>query len=314
MGWRCQQRILTSWQRDPPTTSTQKLGGVMPDSAPQLYGSASSIARLLTAENTVRGQYGAEGSEIYHNLTRHDTAEAAAMLQAAEGCPGPVLELACGSGRLTFPFLQKGYDMLGLDSSPSMLKLLAGRLEEEKERGNDYTDRITTIEGDMANFSLGRRFGIIALGANAVAYLDEAQRSSLFRSAHDHLHDDGIFLMTVIEFPGVTEESASFETIILAPSPPDAATPALLTIMDYVDPRAKIRSTNILRQKVDKGIVVDSAIFAAPSNLILSAGLDRQIESSGLRLTGRIEIANAFRIQAFFAVRPRIMLLTMTRA
>ena len=253
----------------------------MSDGAPQLFGSASNIAKLLNAKDTVRNQYGPEGSQIYHNLTQHDTAEATAMLQAAEGHSGPLLELACGTGRLTFPFLQKGFNVLGLDSSPSMLGLLAERLAEEKARGNDYEDSITTIEGNMASFALDKHFDIIALGANAIAYLDEIQRSSLFKCVYDHLADDGLFLLTVIEFPGVTEETTPFETIILIPSAPDAASPTILTIMDYVNPSIKVRSTNILRQKVDKGVIADSAIFAAPSNLILSSGLDYQIESAG---------------------------------
>jgi 2-polyprenyl-3-methyl-5-hydroxy-6-metoxy-1,4-benzoquinol methylase len=35
---------------------------------------------------------------------------------------GPVLELACGTGRLTIPIAQSGVAIVGLDSSASMLK------------------------------------------------------------------------------------------------------------------------------------------------------------------------------------------------
>ncbi len=37
---------------------------------------------------------------------------------------GPILELACGSGRLTVPLAEEGVDIEGLDISPTMLALL----------------------------------------------------------------------------------------------------------------------------------------------------------------------------------------------
>ncbi len=35
---------------------------------------------------------------------------------------GPVLELACGTGRLTIPIAADGHEVVGLDASPAMLR------------------------------------------------------------------------------------------------------------------------------------------------------------------------------------------------
>ena len=42
---------------------------------------------------------------------------------------GPVLELACGSGRLLAPLAQAGLDVTGVDSSPAMLSVRGQRLD-----------------------------------------------------------------------------------------------------------------------------------------------------------------------------------------
>src|SRR5580692_11809206 len=44
---------------------------------------------------------------------------------AAHG--GPVLELACGTGRLTVPLAAAGVDITGIDRSPSMLEAARDR-------------------------------------------------------------------------------------------------------------------------------------------------------------------------------------------
>ena len=41
---------------------------------------------------------------------------------AATRCSGPVLELACGTGRMLVPMAKAGLDVTGLDVSPVMLE------------------------------------------------------------------------------------------------------------------------------------------------------------------------------------------------
>src|SRR6266567_3495902 len=43
---------------------------------------------------------------------------------------GPLLELACGSGRLLVPLAQEGHEMVGVDTSAAMLKLARQRVEQ----------------------------------------------------------------------------------------------------------------------------------------------------------------------------------------
>lgn len=101
----------------------------------------------------------------------------------------PVLELACGTGRLTIPLRENGVDITGLDISDEMLDF--ARLKAS-QRGVT----ISLINGDIRNFDLGRRFKFIFIAAQSLTHLHtrediEASLSSVQR----HLTDDGRLLI-----------------------------------------------------------------------------------------------------------------------
>ena len=53
--------------------------------------------------------------------------------------PEIVLDLACGTGRMTFPLADRGYDMIGIDGSAEMLS-------EASDKNNDRTDRLFEVQ------------------------------------------------------------------------------------------------------------------------------------------------------------------------
>jgi SAM-dependent methyltransferase len=67
---------------------------------------------------------------------------------------GPVLELGCGTGRVTLPLARAGFHVTALDLSPAMLEQLRAKLAQEPAEAQA---RVTIVEGDMAQFELERR-------------------------------------------------------------------------------------------------------------------------------------------------------------
>ncbi len=57
-----------------------------------------------------------------------DTAGGASVSAAAQGAVDPVLEIGCGSGRITLPLLRRGIPVVGVDLSLPMLGRCAERL------------------------------------------------------------------------------------------------------------------------------------------------------------------------------------------
>ena len=110
-------------------------------------------------------------------------------LAAARG--GEVLELACGSGRLTLPLAARGLAVTGLDQSAAMLA--AGR--DKAARANLA---VTWIEGDMARFELGRRFETIILPHNSLLHLLRTEDLlACFACVRAHLAPGGCFAFDI---------------------------------------------------------------------------------------------------------------------
>lgn len=98
---------------------------------------------------------------------------------------GNVLDLACGTGRLTIPMATKGLNVTGLEISEPMLKRA-----EEKAVGLD----IKWVQGDITNFNLDDRFDLITLAGNSFqALLNPEDQLSLFKGAKAHLRPTGLF-------------------------------------------------------------------------------------------------------------------------
>jgi SAM-dependent methyltransferase len=98
---------------------------------------------------------------------------------------GPVLEIACGTGRVSIPIARLGYAVTGLDLVPGMLALARSKSAGLPARW---------VEGDARTFDLGEQFRLIFLTGNAFqAFLTRADQEALLERVRSHLHADGLF-------------------------------------------------------------------------------------------------------------------------
>jgi SAM-dependent methyltransferase len=103
----------------------------------------------------------------------------------------PVLELACGTGRITIPLGQQGIHMTGLDVSSSML---AHARRKSAAKGV----KIEWIEADCRDFQLDRQFGTIFLPFNSIAHLHDLESvEACFSCVKRHLKAGGRFIIDI---------------------------------------------------------------------------------------------------------------------
>lgn len=101
----------------------------------------------------------------------------------------PVLELACGSGRLTIPLAETGVQITGLDISEEMLNLA---VLKASERGVN----IPLVRGDIRRFNLGKAFKFIFIPAQSLSHLHKREEvEDCFSCVQQHLAKDGRFLI-----------------------------------------------------------------------------------------------------------------------
>ena len=100
---------------------------------------------------------------------------------------GPVLELACGSGRLTIPLAKDSIDIEGLDLSSAMLALA-----REKSQGLHLPWHL----GDAADFTIDRKFLMVFLPNNSLGHLLHwRDLAACLKCVRQHLKPGGRFLL-----------------------------------------------------------------------------------------------------------------------
>ncbi len=98
---------------------------------------------------------------------------------------GPVLEIACGTGRVSIPIARLGFAVTGLDIVTGMV---------ERARLKSAGLRARWVLGDARAFDLGERFKLIFLTGNAFqAFLTRVDQEALLDRVRAHLSDDGLF-------------------------------------------------------------------------------------------------------------------------
>jgi SAM-dependent methyltransferase len=107
--------------------------------------------------------YGSEETDLvvkYYDLAFGITGEAelAWYLDVARTFGGPVLDLACGTGRLALALAREGFAVTGVDRSSGMLRLFRGKLAAEPP---EIQRRVHIEEQRMSDFSLDGSFNTI---------------------------------------------------------------------------------------------------------------------------------------------------------
>lgn len=116
-------------------------------------------------------------------------------LETARTAPGPVLETACGTGRILLRIRGEGVDADGFDSNPAMI----GRLRKKAlEAGMAVRAEIA----DMRNFSMGRNYARIFCAFNGFAHMETTEDQIRALSClREHLLPGGAFVLHM-SYPG----------------------------------------------------------------------------------------------------------------
>lgn len=99
-----------------------------------------------------------------------------------------VLEIACGTGRVTMCLAQDGIDIVGLDLSPAMLSVA-----REKSVG---MSNVRWVQGDMRSFELGETFGLAIIPGHSFQNILTAEdQVATLKSIKQHLIPGGVLVV-----------------------------------------------------------------------------------------------------------------------
>jgi SAM-dependent methyltransferase len=163
-------------------------------------------------------------SDSYNISAKHYDAAYASMknlvdlpfyLDLARKSSGPVLELACGTGRVLLNIARQCIEIDGVDNSAPMLHVLRSSLEKEPLQ---VRQKVTLHEGDMRTFRANKKYRLVIMPFRSMQHMFtiEDQLAAL-RTTAAHLDDNSLLAFDVF-YPrfdllaaGIGEEKLELE-------------------------------------------------------------------------------------------------------
>src|SRR5829696_1520842 len=108
--------------------------------------------------------------------------------QWARSLGGPLLDLACGTGRMALRLAAQGYQITGVDVVPEMIALA-------RKKAAEHSLSIEWVVADARTFQLQKQFPGIYMLMNAFQFiLTREDQEALFARVREHLQPNGYFL------------------------------------------------------------------------------------------------------------------------
>jgi len=107
----------------------------------------------------------------------------------AERCGGPILEIGCGTGRVSLPLAEQGYTVTGLDRESAML-------DEARRKASAKGLNPHWILGDFRDFQTEEKFALILYPFNTIGQLNDLDEIlAAFRKIRTLLLPEGRFVL-----------------------------------------------------------------------------------------------------------------------
>ena len=133
-------------------------------------------------------------------------------LDLAKRSGGPVLEIACGTGRVLLPIAREGIAIDGMDSSLPMLRVLKSHIQNEPHK---IRRKISVHKGDMRDFRLRKKYSLVIIPFRPLQHMYTLKdQLKALTTAAAHLRKNGALAFDVF-FPKFEMLSANIGQEIL---------------------------------------------------------------------------------------------------
>jgi ubiquinone/menaquinone biosynthesis C-methylase UbiE len=122
-------------------------------------------------------------------------------LSMAEKYGSPILELACGTGRVALKLAEAGYEVVGVDATRQMLRVARAKASNLPD---NVRSPISFLKGDVTDLDLQQKFPLVIIPSSFRFCLTTEQQLACLSSAKRHLAEDGVFILDL--YPGTAQD------------------------------------------------------------------------------------------------------------
>ncbi|MCP4130245.1 MAG: class I SAM-dependent methyltransferase [bacterium] len=189
---------------------------------------------------------------------------------------GEILELMCGTGRVSIPLLKSNRKMTCVDYSKGMLAAF-----DKKIRGQGYA--VELIEMDVVNLELHKKYDLIILPFHSLSEITsyENQQKALERIGV-HLTGGGTFICT-LQNPNVRLQTADGTTKILGKFPIDDEREMILSHMNQVETDGMVTGYQFYEIYDSMNILIEKRYLEINFRPIYYTEFNEMIQKAGLK-------------------------------
>ncbi len=134
-------------------------------------------------------------ADVYDLVYQDVKSDIPFYLEYARQKGSPILEIACGTGRVLIPLLEAGYEVWGIDSSPAMLAKAQCKISNLPE---NVRNRVHLVQADMRDFHLEMRFPLVLVPFRSfLLLLTVEDQIQTLKNLRRHLKDEGILIIDI---------------------------------------------------------------------------------------------------------------------
>lgn len=101
-----------------------------------------------------------------------------------------ILELMCGTGRVSLPLMKEGYPLTCVDYSDEMLNVFRSKVNE--------SEKVKIFCQDVCELELNEQFDLIIIPSNSLSeIIDREKRKQALRNIYRHLKPNGLFFCSL---------------------------------------------------------------------------------------------------------------------
>jgi SAM-dependent methyltransferase len=194
-----------------------------------------------------------------------------------------VLEVGCGTGRVTIPLAERGNTITGIDLSQTMLAEFQSKLA----KNTSASRRVTLRQMDMRGFDLGQTFDWIIFPFRVFqALTSDEERLLCLASMQHHMHEESRAVLTLFNPMKAILDSWGRKNILDFERTDERTGRSIRRYQDQLwhDQKRQIIATNLRHEVYENGLLVETLVDTLELGYLYSDQCAPLFTASGLTL------------------------------